>query len=97
MERHQNLKNSLGNPEIIDNAPSTMQERMMKLEEEIVLIKSGAKITDISGEAIIKEIKVCLIFFLKSLFFQLTLIYCLLNLCEKLCLFETLVSQISFY
>ena len=58
MERYQNLKDSLGNPEIIDISPSTMQQRMIKSEEEIVLIKSGAKIADIGGEAIVKEIKV---------------------------------------
>ncbi len=58
MERYQNLKDSLGNPEIIDIASSTMQQRMIKSEEEIVLIKSGAKIADIGGEAIVKEIKI---------------------------------------
>jgi len=58
MERYQNLKDSLGNPEIIDIAPSTMQQRMIKSEEEIALIKSGAKIADIGGEALVKEIKV---------------------------------------
>ena len=58
MERYQNLKDSLGNPEIIDIASSTMQQRMIKSEEEIVLIKSGAKIADIGGEALVKEIKV---------------------------------------
>jgi len=58
MERYQNLKDSLGNPEIIDIAPSTMMQRMIKSEDEIVLIKSGAKIADIGGEALVKEIKV---------------------------------------
>ena len=58
IERHQNLKDSLGNPEIIDIASSTMLQRMIKSEEEITLIKSGAKIADIGGEALVKEIKV---------------------------------------
>jgi len=58
MERYQNLKDSLGNPEIIDISPYTMLQRMIKSEEEIVLIKSGAKVADIGGEAIVKEIKV---------------------------------------
>jgi len=58
MERYQNLKDSLENPEIIDIAPFTMSQRMIKSEEEIALIKSGAKIADIGGEAIVKEIKV---------------------------------------
>ena len=42
IERHQNLKDSLGNPEIIDIAAFTMLQRMIKSEEEITLIKSGA-------------------------------------------------------
>ena len=58
MERYQNLKDSLGDPEIIDISPYTMLQRMIKSEEEIALIKSGAKIADIGGEALVKEIKV---------------------------------------
>jgi len=58
IERYQNLKDSLSNPEIIDIASSTMQQRMIKSEEEIALIKSGARIADIGGEALVKEIKV---------------------------------------
>jgi len=58
IERHQNLKDSLSNPEIIDIAPSTMLQRMIKSKEEITLIKSGAKIADIGGEALVKEIKI---------------------------------------
>ena len=58
MERYQNLKDSLNNPEIVDIAPFTMLQRMIKSEEEINLIKSGAKIADIAGEALVKEIKV---------------------------------------
>ncbi len=58
IERHQNLKDSLGDPEIIDIASSTMLQRMIKSEEEITLIKSGAKIADIGGEALVKEIKI---------------------------------------
>jgi creatinase len=58
IERFKNLKDSLGNPELIDVGPSTMVQRMIKSEEEIALIKSGAKIADIGGEALVKEIKV---------------------------------------
>ena len=57
MERYQSLKDALGDPEMIDISPFTMQQRMIKSNEEIVLIKSGAKIADIGGEAIVKEIK----------------------------------------
>ena len=58
MERYQNLKDSLDDPETVDIAPLTMQQRMIKSEEEINLIKSGAKIADIGGEALVKEIKI---------------------------------------
>ena len=58
MERYQNLKDSLGNPEIIDIAPSTMLQRMIKSNEEIDIIKNGARIADIGGEEIVKNIKV---------------------------------------
>ena len=57
MERYQNLNDALSNPQMIDISPFTMQQRMIKSDEEIVLIKSGAKIADIGGEAIVKEIK----------------------------------------
>ena len=58
IERFQNLKDSLDNLELVDVGPSTMLQRMIKSEEEIALIKSGAKIADIGGEALVKEIKV---------------------------------------
>jgi len=58
LERHQNLKNILDNPELIDIAPAVMLKRMIKSDEEIKLITSGAKIADIGGEALVKEIKV---------------------------------------
>jgi len=58
VERYQNLKVSLNNPELVDIGPSTMLQRMIKSEDEITLIKKGAKIADIGGEALVKEIKV---------------------------------------
>ena len=58
VERYQNIKNYFGDPEIIDISSFTMLQRMIKSEEEITLIKSGARIADIGGEAIVKEIKV---------------------------------------
>jgi creatinase len=57
VERYQNLKDALGAPEMVDISPFTMQQRMIKSNEEIVLIKTGAKIADIGGDAIVKEIK----------------------------------------
>ena len=58
LERHKNLKDALGSPELIDIAPLVMMKRMIKSEEEIALITSGAKIADIGAEALVKEIKV---------------------------------------
>ena len=58
LERYKNLKDALDDPELIDIAPLVMLKRMIKSSEEISLITSGAKIADIGGEAISKEIKV---------------------------------------
>jgi len=58
LERHKNLKDALDNPELIDIASFVMSKRMIKSNEEISLITSGAKIADIGGEALVKEIKV---------------------------------------
>lgn len=38
--------------EIVDIAPATMRQRMVKSAEEIALIREGARIADIGGEAI---------------------------------------------
>jgi creatinase len=57
IERYHNLKDYLGDPEVVDISSFTMAQRMIKSKEEITLIKSGAKIADIGGEAIAKEIK----------------------------------------
>jgi creatinase len=58
LERHKNLRDALGDPELIDISPLVMAKRMIKSQEEIELITSGAKIADIGGEAVVKEIKV---------------------------------------
>jgi creatinase len=42
----------LGDPELVDVAPDTMMGRMVKSAEEIQLIREGARIADIGGEAI---------------------------------------------
>ena len=42
-----NLTDILGNPELVDIAPDTMQARMIKSPEEIALIKEGARIADV--------------------------------------------------
>jgi creatinase len=58
LERYKSLNDALGNPELIDIAPFIMKKRMIKSNEEIDLITSGAKIADIGGEELVKEIKV---------------------------------------
>ncbi|MBR9762699.1 MAG: M24 family metallopeptidase [Rhodobacteraceae bacterium] len=46
------LADFLGAPEVVDMAPATMQARMVKSAEEIALIREGARIADLGGEAI---------------------------------------------
>jgi len=58
LDRYKNLKDALGNTELIDIASLVMMKRIIKSKEEIALIASGAKIADIGGEALVKEIKV---------------------------------------
>jgi creatinase len=49
---------TLGAPDMCDIAKATMAQRMVKSAEEIRLIKSGAKVADIGGEAIRNAIHV---------------------------------------
>ena len=58
LDRYKHLKDALDSPELIDIAPFVMLKRMIKSKEEINLITSGAKIADIGGEALVKEIKI---------------------------------------
>jgi creatinase len=46
------LDAALGTPELVDIAGDTMASRMIKSDEEIELIKAGARIADIGGAAI---------------------------------------------
>lgn len=46
------LEEMLSAPELVDIAPDTMKARMIKSSEEIELIRAGAAIADIGGEAI---------------------------------------------
>ena len=55
MEKH--LLDYLGHPELINFAPATMIQRMIKSSEEIALIREGARIADVGGEAIRTEIQ----------------------------------------
>lgn len=51
------LESILGARELIDIAPATMQARMIKSDEEIALIREGARVADLGGEAIRQAIK----------------------------------------
>ena len=44
--------------ETVDIAPATMQQRMVKSPEEIALIREGARIADIGGEAVREAIRI---------------------------------------
>jgi len=57
MAGHQALKQVLGECELVDIAPATMAQRMSKSDEEIALIREGARIADIGGEAIREAIR----------------------------------------
>ena len=46
------LEQILGDRELVDLAPATMNVRMIKSAEEIALIREGARIADLGGEAI---------------------------------------------
>jgi creatinase len=46
------LEHMLGHHELTDIAPATMSARMIKSDEEISLIREGARIADVGGDAI---------------------------------------------
>lgn len=52
------VEQMLGARELIDLAGDTMQARMIKSDEEIALIREGARIADVGGEAIRQAIRV---------------------------------------
>ena len=52
LTQRKKLADSLGDPAIVDVAEATMSARMIKSDEEIALIKEGARIADIGGAAI---------------------------------------------
>ncbi|MDF1778925.1 MAG: aminopeptidase P family protein [Rhizobiaceae bacterium] len=46
------LSEFLGDVDLVDVAPAAMRQRMVKSAEEILLIREGARVADIGGEAI---------------------------------------------
>lgn len=52
LQNHQKFQDALGQTELVDIGVPTMQMRMLKSEEEIALIKQGARIADLGGSAV---------------------------------------------
>jgi creatinase len=52
LDSHAKLQASLGGAELVDVAQDAMRQRMIKSAEEIEVIKHGARIGDLGGEAI---------------------------------------------
>ncbi len=52
LEASEKLRAALGAPEVVDIAPAAMAQRMVKSPAEIALIREGARIADVGGEAI---------------------------------------------
>ena len=57
LQQHEKLRDFLGKVELYDIAAPSMRQRMVKSAEEITLIKHGAAVADIGGEAIHAAIK----------------------------------------
>ncbi len=51
------LAGFLDDPELVDIAPDTMRLRMVKSAEEIALIREGARIADLGGQAVFDAIR----------------------------------------
>lgn len=57
LDNYRKLGDALPNAKFVDVGQSTMKMRMLKSQEEIELIKNGARIADLGGEAVVKAIK----------------------------------------
>ena len=58
MAQFDKLKSFLASSRVVDIAPATMQQRMMKSPAEIALIRAGAAVADVGGYAIKDAVKV---------------------------------------
>ena len=52
LQNHRKFQDALGSAELVDIGVPTMQMRMLKSQEEIALIKQGARIADLGGSAV---------------------------------------------
>ena len=57
LDNYHKLGVALPSAKFFDVGQSTMKMRMLKSQEEIELIKNGARIADLGGEAVVKAIK----------------------------------------
>nr|WP_298379826.1 M24 family metallopeptidase [uncultured Halomonas sp.] len=57
LQNQQKMKDALGGVEFVDIGVPTMKMRMLKSSEEIDLIRNGAQVADVGGEAIRDAIK----------------------------------------
>lgn len=57
LDNHRKFTDALPNAKFIDVGQPTMRMRMLKSAEEIELIKHGARIADLGGDAVVKVIK----------------------------------------
>ncbi|XP_074618261.1 creatinase-like isoform X2 [Acropora palmata] len=57
LDNYRKLGDALPNAKFVDVGQPTMKMRMLKSQEEIELIKNGARIADLGGEAVVKAIK----------------------------------------
>lgn len=58
VENHEKLKGSFATSELVDFASITMQQRMLKSQEEVGLITAAAGIADVGGYAVRDAIKI---------------------------------------
>lgn len=58
LDNYRKFTDALPNAKFVDVGQSTMKMRMLKSAEEIELIRQGARIADLGGEAVAKAIKV---------------------------------------
>ena len=57
LDNYRKFTDALPNAKFVDVGQPTMKMRMLKSPEEIELIKQGARIADLGGEAAVKAIK----------------------------------------
>ena len=57
LDNHKKLSDALPSSSLVDVSMATMKMRMAKSSEEIELIRNGARIADLGGEALVKAVK----------------------------------------